>query len=125
MQNPVKFVSARLCLATLLLFAFTGNSGCSSPPTPEEAKAEKKEKTDFRKRWEDAAAILRKSKNTVEPYSEDAPHTLRVLLVQEVTQHDARKLAISIRKVLGEEGIVYIYDDTRKQLAKASSWGTE
>jgi hypothetical protein len=130
-NTPNTFFALAACLCMTLFV------GCSGPPlSPAEQEAQNSassgssaETSDgnatFRTRWDQVAQTFRDTGNFVEAYDDTAPWTMRVQLRMEVPAHDARKLAVTAREGMGDKAIVYIYDDTRKQLAKASSWGTE
>ena len=117
-----------LALMTALVFlcgcAQRGMSTAEREAQSAPAKAEQ-DAADFRANWDTVAAVLRGENAVVETWTEQAPYTMRILLPGTTSEYEARKLANTTRERLGEKAVVYIYDDTRKQLAKASPWGTE
>jgi hypothetical protein len=114
-------IRTTLCaaLCTLLIL----NGGCGAP-SPEQTVTQQKQAEDFKPKWKEVSAIVVKSGGTVDPFDPERPYTMRIIMPGETSTHQARKTAKMIRERLHEKAVVYVYDDTRKRLARADAYGT-
>lgn len=115
-------ISAAILLA---FFAYCSADTARAPATSSAAASYEVGTTP--ERWNQVAAIVAASGGgiRVEPFDASAPRTMRIIVPGRLDAYDARKLAVTARERLGDDAIVYVKDDTGKNVAKASPWGVE